>query len=83
MAGREPPELLRTFLGIAVLTLVLKLPGFMPGPSRGAGGVVTVLETLAVGLGRGAGGRSGGGGARGSARGGAGTASGGSRGGGA
>jgi len=87
MAGREPPELLRTFLGIAVLTLVLKLPGFMPGPSRGAGGVVTVLETLAVGravgLGRGAVSRSGGGGARGSARGGAGTASGGSRGGGA
>jgi hypothetical protein len=61
IAGGTTSELLRTFVGIAVLALVLKLPRFMPGPSTGAGGVVTVLETLAVGRALGLGGPSGGG----------------------
>ncbi len=64
-AGQGAAEIVRTFLGIAVLALVLKLPRYMPGPSSGAGGVATVLEGLAMargfgisgGGGRGSGGK--------------------------
>jgi hypothetical protein len=66
IAGGVPAELVRTFLGIAILALVLKLPGFMPGPSRGAGGVLTLVEGVAIGrvlgVAGGIGGRSAGGG---------------------
>jgi hypothetical protein len=63
IAGGTTAELVRTFLGIGILALVLKLPRFMPGPSGGAGGIVTVLETIAIGRSFGLGG----GGARGGA----------------
>ena len=82
IAGGVPAEPVRTVLGIAILALVLKLPRFMPGPSRGAGGVVTLLEAVAIGRalgvggGRGGSGRTSGGGGGGRGRGGSGSAGG-------
>lgn len=65
-AGEGAAEIVRTFLGIAVLALVLKLPRYMPGPSSGPGGVATVIEGLAIarsfGIGGGGGRSSGNGG---------------------
>jgi TrbL/VirB6 plasmid conjugal transfer protein len=46
--GGPGAELLRIFVGIAVLALVLKLPSYMPGPGRGGSTVTTVVETLAL-----------------------------------
>ena len=67
-ASEGAAELVRTFLSIAVLVLVLKLPRFMPGPTSGGGtGALAVLDAIALA-------RAGGGG---SGKGGGGTASGG------
>jgi TrbL/VirB6 plasmid conjugal transfer protein len=49
MAEGTTAQIVHSFLGIAILALVLKLPGFMPGPSRGSGGVMTLVEGAAIG----------------------------------